>query len=188
MDNENLSWDLTDTGEVRMTLRNIINYLHTESEGLRGVFGFNEFTKRVEYVKPAPWHLDGRKPRSPEVTAKDIHLIRGYLSSSVEGFHASVANIETALVSVANDNSFYPRFFDQVARWAAKQPPSRNFVTGREVFAESIDADAIFGRKDAKIIRICMKKLGWKVSYRTDYKLGLRVRGFKRRWKRRRVS
>jgi len=78
---EPISWNLSaKNGNILKTFHNLMNFFKSPDYGLRRVFGYNEFTGRVEFVSPAPWH-NGQLPRVASVGDADLKLLRGYLST-----------------------------------------------------------------------------------------------------------
>jgi predicted P-loop ATPase len=103
---EDIAWDTTPQGAVRKTFNNLLNYFRTSNSGLRGVFGYNEFTAQVEFTNPAPWHR-GVLPRFPGVGDNDLKMLKGHLVKRC-GFEMQVGVIEEAVLITAKANAFHP--------------------------------------------------------------------------------
>lgn len=101
-----IAWNTGPQGQVLKTFNNLINFLREPRYGLRKIFAFNEFTGRVEFVRPAPWHR-ARMPKFPGVGDNDLKLLKGYLATRC-GFDASVISIEEAVTNVAYHDRFHP--------------------------------------------------------------------------------
>jgi predicted P-loop ATPase len=86
--------------------QNLINYMRLPAGGLHKIFAFNEFTGRIEFVSPAPWHK-GRMPAYHGVSDHDLKLCKGYLATR-HGFEASLVDIESAITNVAYHERFHP--------------------------------------------------------------------------------
>lgn len=103
---EELTWVTDKQGGVVKCFHNLMNYLRMPEAGLAGVFGFNEFTRDIEFMNPAPWH-HGRMPAHLSVGDNDLKLLKGYLVQRFN-FEMPVATIEEALVNVGFSNRFHP--------------------------------------------------------------------------------
>lgn len=116
---EEIAWQLTRSGQVVKCFYNLLNYLRLPSGGLKGVFGFNEFTGQVEFIAPAPWHK-GAMPKSPLVQDKDLKLLKGYLAVK-HGFEMNIGNIEEAITVVSHTHRFHPvRRYLSGLKWDGK--------------------------------------------------------------------
>lgn len=113
------AWVTGANGQVIKCFQNLIVYLSHPKLGLAGVFGLNDFTARVEFRKPAPWHK-GRMPAGLGVSDNDLKLLKGYLAMR-HGFEMPVQNIEEAVTVVAHDNRFHPvREYLGALKWDGK--------------------------------------------------------------------
>jgi predicted P-loop ATPase len=101
-----ISWDLTPQGGMRKTFNNLLNYMRSPQHGLHKIFAFNEFTGRVEFVVPAPWHR-GMLPKVRMVGDNDLKLLKGYLATR-HGYETSIQDIEAAITNVAFNERFHP--------------------------------------------------------------------------------
>ncbi len=101
-----LSWDTSSQGQLRKSFNNLVNYMKSPKHGLYKVFGYNEFTGRVEFVNAAPWH-HGMLPDYKGVGDNDLKLLKGHLAIK-HGFEMAVQHIEEAVTVVANSNKFHP--------------------------------------------------------------------------------
>lgn len=99
-------WETTSQGRIVRCFQNLLSYLRDPSGGLYQVFAYNEFTGRVEFVRPAPWHR-GRLPRVPVVGDHDLALLKGFLATRCK-YDASIPDIETAIRNVAHHSRFHP--------------------------------------------------------------------------------
>lgn len=115
-----IAWNTSPQGKVLKTFQNLLNYMRLPAGGLHKIFAFNEFTGRVEFVNPAPWHR-GRLPRYPGVGDDDLKLLKGYLSTR-HGYETTVQNIEEAVTNVAYHDRFHPvREYLHGLKWDEKQ-------------------------------------------------------------------
>lgn len=98
----------TDKGDVRKCFHNLLCYIRLEDpkNKLRKVFGQNEFTGLVEFIRPAPWH-DNKMPRHKGLTDRDLKLMKAYMATRHD-FERSVSEMEEAVTAVAHDNRFHP--------------------------------------------------------------------------------
>ena len=103
---KDLAWVTTKQGAVVKCFQNLLTYFSYSQAGLTRVFGYNEFTGRVEFTRPAPWH-HGRLPGFLGVGDNDLKLLKGHLAVK-HGFEMPVQNIEEAVTVVAHDNRFHP--------------------------------------------------------------------------------
>jgi predicted P-loop ATPase len=111
-----LAWNTGPQGQVLKTFNNLMNYLRDPKYGLRGVFGYNEFTGRNEFTNPAPWHR-GRMPAAKGVGDKDLKMLKGYLASSC-GYDTNIQSIEEAVTNVSDRHSFHPvREYLESLKW-----------------------------------------------------------------------
>lgn len=102
---QDIKWNMKGSFVVK-DFMNLLNYLKAPAKGLAQVFGFNEFTARVEFARPAPWHK-GIMPRHRTVNDNDLKLLKGYLAVECK-FEMPVGSIEEAVCIVANENKFHP--------------------------------------------------------------------------------
>lgn len=115
-----ISWDTTAQGQLRKSFNNLLNYLRSPSHGLHRIFAYNEFTGRVEFANPAPWHR-GRMPKYPGVGDDDLKLLKGYLAAR-HGYDAGVPDIEAAITNVAYHDRFHPvREYLEKLKWDGKK-------------------------------------------------------------------
>lgn len=103
---EELSWVTGKGGAFQKCFQNLVTFLRYPKAGMVGVFGYNEFTGRVEFQRPAPWHR-GRMPGGLGVSDTDLKMLKGHLAMK-HGFEMPVQNIEEAVTIVANGNRFHP--------------------------------------------------------------------------------
>ncbi|MES2155980.1 MAG: VapE domain-containing protein, partial [bacterium] len=116
---EELSWVTGKGGSFVKCFQNLLTFLRYPKAGMFGVFGYNEFTGRIEFRKPAPWHR-GRMPRMMGVSDTDLKLLKGHLAMK-HGFEMPVANIEEAVTNIAADNHFHPvRAYLNSLKWDGK--------------------------------------------------------------------
>lgn len=113
-----LAWVIKNDKVVKC-LQNVMNYLRLPSGGLHKIFAKNEFTGRIEFVNPAPWHR-GRLPTVRGVGDHDLQLLRGYLASR-HGYDTSICDIEDAITNVAYHERFHPvREYLESLKWDGK--------------------------------------------------------------------
>lgn len=101
-----ITWDTTNNGVKKRTLKNVCNYFDLPYSQLNGTVAFNDFSKRVCLVKALPWSKDGQITMHQEWSNFDSIKCRYYLNT--HGFDAPTKLIDEAVVSVALDNSFHP--------------------------------------------------------------------------------
>lgn len=99
-------WVYGKGGTVVKCFRNLLNYFYEPTAGLRGVFAYNEFSVRCEFVQPAPWHR-GRLPLYRGVTDHDLHMLKGFLASR-HRYESSIPEIESAIANAADTQRFHP--------------------------------------------------------------------------------
>lgn len=101
-----IAWDTTEKGQLKTSsLRNVKNYLLYEKSPLFGALAYNEFTREIEFKKPAPWHTGDTKLGA----LKDIDIIqyKAWLSES-NNFNTSTALCYEALQTVAHEMPYHP--------------------------------------------------------------------------------
>lgn len=103
---EDIKWDYDGKGNLKRNFVNLLNYLKAPSKGLAQIFGHNEFTARIEFCRPAPWH-NGAMPRSRTIGDNDLKMLKGYLAVNCK-FEVPIGLIEEAVVITANANKFHP--------------------------------------------------------------------------------
>lgn len=101
-----ISWVLNQSQKPVKCLQNCMNYLRIPGGGLANVFAYNDFTGRVEFANPAPWHR-GKLPVARGVGDHDMQLLRGYLAT-VRGYEASISDLVDAITNVAHHARFHP--------------------------------------------------------------------------------
>jgi predicted P-loop ATPase len=107
-----IGWKLGPGQQLVNCFENLLHFMVLPTAGLRGIFGYNEFTRRVEFINPAPWHisLNGAKPsidRPIAVQDTDLARLRAHLARH-EGFNTSVSDIVDAMVDVSHSRKFHP--------------------------------------------------------------------------------
>lgn len=101
-----IAWDTTEKGILKTTsLRNVKNFLLLKDSPLNGALAYNEFTREIEFKKPAPWHKGDVKLG----TLKDIDIIqyKAWLSEC-RNFNVSTALCFEALQAVAHEKPYHP--------------------------------------------------------------------------------
>jgi predicted P-loop ATPase len=142
---EELSWVTTKQGAVVKCFQNLLTYFSYSQAGLTRVFGYNEFTGRVEFTRPAPWH-HGRLPSYLGVGDNDLKLLKGHLAVK-HGFEMPVQNIEEAVTVCAHDNRFHPvREYLYGLKWDGK-PRLDNWL------------HEFLGVEDSEYTRACARKV-----------------------------
>ena len=115
-----IAWKTTAQGGVVKCFQNLLNYMRLPAGGFYKIFAYNDFTGRVEFVNPAPWHR-GRMPRYVGVSDDDLKLLKGYLAIR-HGFEQPVQSIEEAVTNVAYHDRFHPvREYLDGLRWDGKR-------------------------------------------------------------------
>jgi len=93
------------TAELRPTLNNIVNYFKLPEVGLRGMLRYNQLSREIEFVKPAPWHNGSETQR----TWCDSDAINGkYFLSASRKFDVSVQLIHEAATVSAFATKYNP--------------------------------------------------------------------------------
>lgn len=104
---EDVDWAMSANGTVLKNFHNLINYMKAKTgTGLTGIFGYNEFTKQVEFCSPAPWHR-GKMPHSAALTDADLKLLKAHLAVR-HALERSVTEVEEAVTVVAWGKRFHP--------------------------------------------------------------------------------
>jgi len=117
---EKLSWTLTAQGHPTKCFHNLLNYFKFPIGSLYKIFGYNEFTGRIEFTRPAPWH-HGIMPKWTAVGDNDLKLLKGYLATK-HGFEAVVQHIEEAVLNAAYHEKFHPvREYLDSLEWDGKK-------------------------------------------------------------------
>lgn len=150
---EELSWNLDANGTVKRTFHNLTNYFKFSKAGLYRLFAYNEFTNRVEFERPAPWHR-GIMPAARAVTDADLALLKGHLASR-HGFEKSVNEIAEAVSNIAHERRFHPvREYLEGLKWD-KQPRLDSWLTDF-LGVEASDYARAVGRKTicAAVMRV----------------------------------
>lgn len=93
-------------GKMVKCFQNLVMFFSHGPAGLVKVFGYNEFTGRVEFTNPAPWHR-GRLPQYRGVGDADLKLLKAHLAMR-HAFEMPVQNIEEAVTVAAHANKFHP--------------------------------------------------------------------------------
>ncbi len=102
-----LEWEFDKQGRVKpQSFKNLLNYMRIPDGGLYKAFAKNEFTGRVEFARPVPWHR-GKLPASKCVTEHDLHMLKGYLVERHK-FETPVRAIEESVTCAAYDSVFHP--------------------------------------------------------------------------------
>lgn len=113
---EEFNWVLTKQGGIVKCFYNLLNYLRLPSTGLRGIFGYNQFTGQIDIINPAPWHK-GIMPAHPAVNDHDLKLLKGHLAVK-ENFEMPVTTLEEAVTITADANKFHPvREYLESLKW-----------------------------------------------------------------------
>jgi len=115
-----IAWVTTGPNQkVVKCFQNLLNYMRLPAGGLYKIFAYNDFTGRIEFVSPAPWHR-GRMPNYAGVGDNDLKLLKGWLATR-HGFEASVQHIEEAVTNVAYHERFHPvREYLEGLKWDGK--------------------------------------------------------------------
>lgn len=114
-----ISWNLTPAGKIIKGFYNLLNYLRLPTGGLRGIFGYNEFTGQIEFLSPAPWHR-GKMPGAIAVNDNDLKLLKGYLAVK-HNYEMHVQALEEAVTNVAFVHRFHPvRKYLNNLKWDGK--------------------------------------------------------------------
>jgi predicted P-loop ATPase len=101
------------TKELVSCLQNTLNYFGLSQVGLRGVFGYNDFSRRVEFVGDPPWG----KRTGEAVQDQDVDLMRAHLAKD-HGYETSDRDLITGMVSTAVKRTFHPvKTFLTTVKW-----------------------------------------------------------------------
>jgi predicted P-loop ATPase len=100
-------WTTTPQGKIIKCFKNLMLYLRCPRYGLAGLFAANDFTGRVEFTRPAPWHKGNASRVHTSVSDDDLNLLKGYLATRMS-YDAGIKDIESAITNVANEASFHP--------------------------------------------------------------------------------
>lgn len=96
-------WKLDGKKQPVNCLQNTLNYLSLPAVGLRGVFGYNEFARRVDLIKETPWRSLAGLP----VTDIDLQRMRAHLARN-HGYETGMTNLVDAMVDVSQFRRFHP--------------------------------------------------------------------------------
>ena len=105
-DAEKSHWRTDQYGRPRKTLYNLLNFLRIPQYGYSQLFGLNEFTKRIEFRNPAPWH-NGKMPTIHGIHDQDVILLKSYLSKN-QDFEVFTIMVQEAITIIAHENCFHP--------------------------------------------------------------------------------
>lgn len=103
---DNLTWSIEKNGALKKTFHNLLNQLRRSDGGIYRIFGYNEFTNRVEFINPAPWHK-GILPICLGVGDDDLKLLKEFLSVKL-GQEVTISVLEEAVLVVSKDIRFHP--------------------------------------------------------------------------------
>lgn len=96
-------WRLDNKKQPVKCLQNLLNYYSLASTGLRGIFGYDEFERRVKLVKETPW---GAQPGLP-VTDIDLARLRAHLARN-HGYEAGKEDLIDGMVEMSQRRRFHP--------------------------------------------------------------------------------
>ncbi len=103
---EKPDWRLSPSGALTKSFHNLLQFFKHTPTGIRKVFGYDEFTSRVEFTNSAPWH-EGKTPPHKGVGDSDLKLLKAHLATNWK-FEMPLTNIEEAVVATAHANKFHP--------------------------------------------------------------------------------
>ncbi len=110
-------WKLDNKKQPMNCLQNTLNYMSLPAVGLRGVFGYNEFARRVDIIKGTPWHAQPGLP----VTDIDLQRMRAHLARN-HGYETGMTNLVDAMVDVSQFRRFHPvKEYLNGLRWDGKR-------------------------------------------------------------------
>lgn len=93
------------TGDLIKDLHNTCNIIVTEGSRLTGLFGFNQMTHRIEFVRLAPWHKEQQK--IGEITDYDIIQMKAWISR-FGPYEPSTILLREAVMAIAKIQEFNP--------------------------------------------------------------------------------
>lgn len=96
-------WKLDNKKQPVKCLQNLLNYFSIPSANLRGIFGYDEFERRVKLIKAAPW---GSLPGLP-ITDIDLSRLRAHLARN-HGYDASKDDLVDAMVEKSQQRRYHP--------------------------------------------------------------------------------
>ena len=96
-------WKLDNKDQPIRCFQNLLNYFSLPVARLRGVFGYNEFARRVEIIKEVPWGAQSGLP----VGDIDLTRMRAHLSRE-HGYDASKDDLIDAMSESAQRRRFHP--------------------------------------------------------------------------------
>ena len=97
-------WKLDGKKQPIKCFQNLLNYFSIPSARLRGIFGYNEFGRRVEFIKESPW---APGVTGLPVTDIDLQRLRAHLARN-HGYEASKEDLVDAMVDVSQRRRFHP--------------------------------------------------------------------------------
>lgn len=101
-----ISWVMNKNNTPVKCFYNLLNFFKIPKGDLYKVFGFNEFTSSVEFMRPAPWHK-GSMPRFPGVTDHDLKLLKAHLAVK-HSFEVKQGDLDEAISVIAHNHRFHP--------------------------------------------------------------------------------
>jgi len=110
-------WIFGKNGKPINNFSNLLTFMQIDGSDLKDIFGYNEFTGRVEFLKAAPWHDSGFEP-GRAVGDNDLKLLKGYLAVSHK-FETNIQKIEEAVVNAAFALKFHPvrEYLNKLDKW-----------------------------------------------------------------------
>lgn len=114
---EDRDWHLNKTdGRPLKTLHNLLIYLRFPKSPIQHLFGFNDFTRQIEVVKPAPWH-NGKMPLHPGIVDHDLTHLKAWLAKRHK-FEVPKNIVLEGVEVVAYENRFHPvRKYLEILKW-----------------------------------------------------------------------
>lgn len=136
-------WVHNSEGELTKNMVNLVNYFLDKTSRLYNLVKFNEFTNKIMFNKPAPWHN-----RLKGLWADDDTIQCKYHLAKYEHYDALRDKIEEAIVTVARYNTYNPctDWFDSLkGKWDGV--PRIDTWLSRYGGAEDTELNRAMGRK-----------------------------------------
>ncbi len=97
-------WRLDNKKQPVKCFQNLLNYFSIPSAKLRGIFGYDEFERRVKFIKPSPW---APGVTGLPVTDIDLARLRAHLARN-HGYDTGKEDLVDAMVEKSQQRRFHP--------------------------------------------------------------------------------
>ena len=114
-----IRWDMTDTGILKKTLNNTVNFFRLKDSDIKDLLRYNEFTHDIECVKHFPWQ--GKSVRLPKLWDDSDAINCKYYLSNQKHFDVPTMILHEAALVLAKRKPFHPvRNYIKSLEWDGK--------------------------------------------------------------------